>query len=112
MTVCQRYSDRFLGQAAEIIGQDIVLSFSVPMHRKENERLKRLRGGHTTTVAKRYKLPERAIEIIEQAGKIHGQQSRAIQIAVEIIYRTQRKTTQRPLPSQTRPDRQDLRAPA
>jgi hypothetical protein len=34
---------------------------------------------------KRYKLPARAIKLIEQAGKIHGQQSRAIQIAVEVI---------------------------
>ena len=58
---------------------------------RENERLRKLRSGHTSTVAKRYKLPERAIEIIEQAGKIHGQQSRAIQIAVEIIYRTPEK---------------------
>jgi hypothetical protein len=56
------------------------------MHRKEkeNKRLIKLRGGHTSTVAKRYKLPERAVEIIEQAAKIHGQQSRAIQIAVEV----------------------------
>lgn len=30
----------------------------------------------------------RAVEIIEEAGRIHGQQSRAVQIAVEIIYRT------------------------
>jgi len=60
------------------------------MHRekkKENERLRKLRGGHTTTLAKRYKLPLRAAEIIERAGRIHGQQSRAVQIAVEIIYR-------------------------
>jgi len=59
--------------------------------RKENERLRKLKGGHTSTLAKRYKLPERAMEIIKQAGKIHGQQSRAIQIAVEIIYRTPEK---------------------
>jgi len=44
------------------------------MHRekkKENERLRKLRGGHTTTLAKRYKLPLRAAEIIERAGRIH-----------------------------------------
>ena len=69
---------------------------------RENERLRKLRSGHTSTVAKRYKLPERAIEIIEQAGKIHGQQSRAIQIAVESFTGRQRKTTQRPPQSQTR----------
>jgi hypothetical protein len=43
------------------------------MHRKEKEteRLRKLKGGHTTTLAKRYKLPLRAAEIIERAGRIH-----------------------------------------
>jgi predicted Ser/Thr protein kinase len=37
-------------------------------------------------LAKRYKLPEQAIKIIDQAAKIHGQQSRAIQVAVELLW--------------------------
>src|ERR1700692_4409344 len=37
-------------------------------------------------LAKRYKLPEAALSIIERAGKIHGQQSRAIQVAVELLW--------------------------
>ncbi len=62
------------------------------MHRKkkEDERLNKIHG-EAKNLAKRYRLPERAVEIIEQAAKIHGQQSRAIQIAVEVIYRTPEK---------------------
>jgi hypothetical protein len=57
--------------------------------RKEDldERLNRIRG-EAKNVAKRYRLPELAVEIIEDAAKVHGQQSRAIQIAVEVIWRT------------------------
>src|ERR1700722_12663352 len=58
--------------------------------KKENERLNRIRG-EAKNVAKRYRLPELAVELIERAAKIHGQQSRAIQIAVEVIWRTPEK---------------------
>lgn len=37
-------------------------------------------------IAKRYKLPEAAVEIIAKAGPVHGSQSRAIQIAVELLW--------------------------
>lgn len=51
-------------------------------------RLKRAPEGHQSrNIAKRYKLHQGALEIIEQAGKLHAQQSRAIQIAVEIMWR-------------------------
>jgi hypothetical protein len=52
---------------------------------KETRRLDRLKD-ESRNVAKRYKLPEAALEIIERAGKIHGQQSRAIQVAVELLW--------------------------
>jgi hypothetical protein len=38
--------------------------------------------------AKRYKLPENAVEIIRRLGRVHGQQSRAVQIGIELLWRT------------------------
>jgi len=51
--------------------------------KNETRRLNKLKDT-SRNLAKRYKLPEAALRIIEKAGKIHGQQS-AIQIAVEVI---------------------------
>ena len=46
-------------------------------------KLKRESESHESrNIAKRYKLPEAAVNIIEKAGPIHGQQSRAIQVAI------------------------------
>ena len=58
--------------------------------KSETRRLNKLKDT-SRNLAKRYKLPEAALKIIERAGKIHGQQSRAIQIAVEVIWRTPEK---------------------
>src|SRR5208283_5380723 len=55
--------------------------------KSENRRLNKLTGA-SRSVAKRYKLTTAAAEIIDQAGQIHGQKSRAVQIAVEILWRT------------------------
>ncbi len=52
---------------------------------KEARRLDKLKD-ENRNLAKRYKLPEAALKIIERAGKIHGQQSRAIQVAVELLW--------------------------
>ena len=53
------------------------------------DKLKRNSEGHEShNIAKRYKLPEAALSIIEKGGAIHGQQSRAIQIAVEFLWST------------------------
>jgi hypothetical protein len=41
-----------------------------------------------SSTAKRYKLTTAAAEIIDKAGQIHGQKSRAVQIAVELLWRT------------------------
>jgi len=57
--------------------------------KRETRRLNKLTGA-SKNVAKRYKLTEAAAEIIDQAGQIHGQRSRAVQIAVELLWRTQR----------------------
>ena len=54
--------------------------------KSETRRLNKLKDT-SHNLAKRYKLPEAALKIIERAGKIHGQQSRAIQVAVEILWR-------------------------
>ena len=51
----------------------------------ESRRLRKITGA-SKNLAKRYRLPETALRIIEKAGKIHGQQSRAIQVAVELIW--------------------------
>lgn len=53
--------------------------------KSETRRLNRLKDT-SRNLAKRYKLPEAALKIIEKAGKVHGQQSRAIQVAVELIW--------------------------
>jgi hypothetical protein len=53
--------------------------------KSETRRLNKLTDT-SHNLAKRYKLPEAALKIIEKAGKIHGQQSRAIQVAVELIW--------------------------
>src|SRR6266568_122166 len=55
--------------------------------KSETRRLNKLKD-ESRNIAKRYKLPETAAEIIERAGKIHGQQSPAIQVAVEILWRS------------------------
>jgi hypothetical protein len=52
----------------------------------ETRRLNKLSGA-SRSVGKRYKLTEAAAEIIDRAGQIHGQKSRAVQIAVEILCR-------------------------
>jgi hypothetical protein len=52
---------------------------------KEARRLDKLKD-ESRNLAKRYKLPEAALTIIERAGRIHGQQSRAIQVAVELLW--------------------------
>jgi hypothetical protein len=51
---------------------------------KETQRLDRLKD-ESRNIAKTYKLPLAAVKLIEKAGKIHGQQSRAIQVAVELL---------------------------
>jgi hypothetical protein len=56
--------------------------------KSETRRLNRLTGA-SRSVAKRYKLTTAAAEIIDQAGEVHGQKSRAVQIAVEILWRAQ-----------------------
>jgi hypothetical protein len=53
--------------------------------KSETRRLNKLKDT-SHNLAKRYKLPEAALKIIERAGKIHGQQSRAIQVAVELLW--------------------------
>ena len=58
--------------------------------KSETRRLNKLTGA-SRSVAKRYKLTTAAAEIIDKAGQIHGQKSRAVQIAVEILWRTQRR---------------------
>ena len=55
--------------------------------KSETHRLNKLTGA-SKNIAKRYKLTTAAAEIIDQAGQIHGQKSRAVQIAVEILWRT------------------------
>jgi hypothetical protein len=51
----------------------------------ETHRLNKLKDT-SLNLCKRYMLPEAAVKIIERAGKIHGQQSRAIQVAVELLW--------------------------
>jgi hypothetical protein len=41
--------------------------------------------------AKTFKLPLTALKIFEHAGRVHGQQSRAIQIAVELLIRESKR---------------------
>jgi hypothetical protein len=55
--------------------------------KKRLAEMKRTPDDHeSVNTAKRYKLPEAAIEIIAKAGAVHGQQSRAIQVAVELLW--------------------------
>jgi hypothetical protein len=58
--------------------------------KSETRRLNKLTGA-SKNIAKRYKLTTAAAAIIDQAGEVHGQRSRAVQIAVEILWRTQRQ---------------------
>ncbi len=53
--------------------------------KSETRRLNKLKDT-SHNLAKRYRLPLAALKIIERAGKIHGQQSRAIQVAVELLW--------------------------
>ena len=56
--------------------------------KKRLSNLKREADEHpSVNTAKRYKLPEAAVDIISKAGVIHGQQSRAIQIGAELLLR-------------------------
>jgi|SRR5208337_356608 len=55
--------------------------------KSETRRLNKLTGARRN-LAKRYKLTEAAAAIIDEAGKVHGQKSRAVQIAVELLWRT------------------------
>jgi hypothetical protein len=54
--------------------------------KSETRRLNKLTGA-SKNIAKRYKLTTAAAEIIDQAGEVHGQKSRAVQIAVELLWR-------------------------
>lgn len=55
--------------------------------KKRLAEMKRTPEDHeSVNTAKRYKLPEAAVEIIAKAGVVHGQQSRAIQVAVELLW--------------------------
>src|SRR5579863_5907695 len=53
--------------------------------KSETRRLNKLKDT-AKNEAKRYKLPTEAVKIIERAGKRYGQQSRAIQVAVELLW--------------------------
>jgi hypothetical protein len=53
--------------------------------KSETLRLNKLKDT-SRNLAKCYKLPEAALKIIEKYGKVHGQQSRAIQVAVELLW--------------------------
>ena len=55
--------------------------------KSETRRLNKLTGA-SRNIAKRYKLTTAAAEIIDQAGEVHGQKSHAVQIAVELLWRT------------------------
>ena len=53
--------------------------------KSETRRLNKLKDG-SRNIAKTYELPLAALKIIEKAGRVHGQQSRAIQVAVELLW--------------------------
>jgi hypothetical protein len=53
--------------------------------KSEPRRLNKLKD-ESRNIAKRYKLPEAAVNIFEKAEPIHGQRSRAIQVAVELLW--------------------------
>ncbi len=53
------------------------------------DRIKKLKPGRSARgKAKRYKLPSEAVRAIRMASKLYGTQGRAIQVAVEILWRT------------------------
>jgi hypothetical protein len=54
--------------------------------KSETRRLNKLKDT-SRNLAKRYKLSEAALRIIEKAGKIHGQQSRAIPYSRQLSFR-------------------------
>jgi hypothetical protein len=54
--------------------------------KSETRRLNKLKD-ESRNIAKRYKLPSEAVEIIRHAARIHAQQSRAIQIGIELLWR-------------------------
>jgi hypothetical protein len=58
-----------------------------PREARRLSKLKRDAESHESrNIARRYKLPEAAVNMIEKAGSVHGQQSRAIQVAVELLW--------------------------
>src|SRR5262249_48362652 len=67
-----------------------VLEYDAVGKKKEARRLGKLKreseSHESRHIAKRYKLPEAAVALIEKAGTVHGQQSRAIQVAVELLW--------------------------
>jgi hypothetical protein len=58
--------------------------------RRQKKRLAALKADKeshpTVSIARRYKLPEKAVELIAKAGAVHGNQSRAIVVGVEILW--------------------------
>lgn len=53
------------------------------------DRIRKLKpGSFARGEAKRYKLPSEAVRAIRKASKLYGTQGRAIQVAVEILWRT------------------------
>jgi hypothetical protein len=63
------------------------MSLRKTKEKKRLSNLKREADEHpSVNTAKRYKLPEAAVDIISKAGVIHGQQSRAIQIGAELLW--------------------------
>lgn len=72
-----------------------MLKWRDPMKTNVSRRLNKLKDT-SLNLCKRYMLPEAALKIIEKAGKIHGQQSRAIQVAVELIWHSPGKLVPTP----------------
>jgi hypothetical protein len=56
--------------------------------KSETRRLNKITGARKN-VAKRYNLTTIAAEMLDKAGEVHGQKSRAVQIGVELLWRTQ-----------------------
>jgi hypothetical protein len=70
-----------------VTGQVKMTASAIKNERKRLAALKAEAGNHpSVNTAKRYKLPKAAVEITAKAGAVHGQQSRAIQVAVELIW--------------------------
>jgi hypothetical protein len=55
---------------------------------KLTRRLDSLEHSDTANQPRRYKLPESVADAIDKAGKVYGQKSRAIQVGVEILWRS------------------------